>query len=81
MAAENRPAYPRLSAESTDVIAQRLVEVVSRYHGDALADDQLLELRSRIGIQLAAADRLHRFALSNDREPIFVVRADDGGNA
>lgn len=78
-ATANQPAYPQLSAESTSAVAERLAEVVSRYHGDTLADDQLLELRSRLGIQLAAAERLHRFPLSNDQEPIFVVRADEGG--
>jgi hypothetical protein len=75
----SRPwAYPQLSAEATDQVARRLAEIVSIEHGDALADDQMQELRSRIGSQLAAAARLHEFHLSNDQEPVFLVRTDEG---
>lgn len=81
MTAASQPGYPSLSADSNAAVTELLVEVVARYHGNALADDQLRELRSRVGIQLAAADRLHRFPLTNDREPIFVIRADEGGTA
>lgn len=81
MTASGQPAYPSLSADSSAAVTELLVEVVSRYHSTALAEDQLQELRSRIGIQLAASDRLHRFPLTNDREPIFVIQADEGGTA
>lgn len=81
MTASGRPAYPSLSADSSAAVTELLVEVVSGYHSNALAEDQLQELRSRIGIQLAVADRLHQFPLTNDREPIFVIRADEGGTA
>jgi hypothetical protein len=81
MASPNTPAYPQLSDESTAHVTDRLVEVVCRCHGDALAADQLSELRSRVGIQMAAAGRLHRFPLTNEHEPIFVVQADEGGVA
>lgn len=80
-ASEHQPTYPQLSAATTETVAQRLVDIVSLQHGEALADDQLLELRSRIGSQLAAAARLHQFPLSNDQEPIFLVRTDEGGFA
>lgn len=81
MTGAGQSAYPPLSAESSAAVTELLVEAVARYHGNALADDQLRELRSRVGIQLAAADRLHRFPLTNDREPIFVIRADEVGTA
>jgi hypothetical protein len=81
MATESQPTYPQLSAKAAHDVAERLAEVVARYHGDGLAPDQLAELRSRIAIQLAAAGRLHRFPLNNAQEPIFVVRADEGGIA
>lgn len=70
--------YPQLSADATEHIAERLAEIVSLEHGNALADDQTQELRSRIGSQLAAAARLHKFPLRNDQEPVFVVRTDEG---
>jgi len=80
-APESRPAYPQLPPGSIGRIAQLLTDIVSLQHGDELADDQLRELRSRIGSQLAAAARLHQFPLSNDQEPIFLVRTDEGGPA
>lgn len=81
MTASGQLAYPSLSVDSSAAVTELLVEVVSRYHSNALAEDQLQELRSQIGIQLAAADRLHQFPLTNDREPIFVIQADEGGTA
>lgn len=80
-APDDRTTYPQLSAAATATMAQRLVDIVSLQHGEALADDQLLELRTRVGSQLAAAARLHQFPLSNDQEPIFLVRTDEGGSA
>ena len=69
----SRSTYPQLSAESSAAIAQKLVEIVSLHHDAALSADQLDEVGRRVAAQMAATERLHRFPLTNDREPIFVV--------
>jgi hypothetical protein len=78
---QSRPGYPRLPPDSVGRVIQLLTDVVSLQHADELAADQLRELRSCIDSQLAAAARLHQFPLSNDQEPIFLVRTDEGGIA
>jgi hypothetical protein len=67
--------YPQMSPESSAAVARKLVEIVSLHHNEALSADQLDEVRRTVAAQLAATQRLHRFPLTNDREPIFVVRA------
>jgi hypothetical protein len=71
-------AYPELSPESSAAIERKRVEIVSLHHKGALSADQLDEVRRTVAAQLAATERLHRFPLANDQEPIFVVRADSG---
>ena len=71
-------SYPRLSAGSSSAVARRLVEIVALYHSETLSADQLDAVRVCVGAQLAAAERLHRFALTNDQEPIFTVPAHGG---
>jgi hypothetical protein len=78
-AAKEGSGYPKLSPHTTSGIAERLTEIVSLQHGQSLSADHLLEVRERIDAQLAAAERLHSFPLSNDQEPIFVIRADEPG--
>ncbi|HET6502687.1 MAG TPA: hypothetical protein VFG87_18180 [Amycolatopsis sp.] len=68
--------YPQLSAESSASVARKLVEIVSLYHGENLSADQLDAVRVCVAAQLAATERLRRFPLTNDQEPIFGVRAD-----
>ncbi|HEY3717161.1 MAG TPA: hypothetical protein VGL39_21765 [Jatrophihabitantaceae bacterium] len=70
--------YPQLDPATTESVRDRLVEIVSLRHGDALTDDQLAELEDRIAVQLAATERLHHFPLTNDQEPIFIVCGKDG---
>jgi hypothetical protein len=74
-------SYPRLSAGSSAAVARRLLEIVSLYHGESLSADQLDAVRTCVGAQLAATERLHRFPLTNDQEPIFTVTADGGAPA
>jgi hypothetical protein len=71
-------SYPRLSDGSSAAVARRLVEIVSLCHGEALSADQFDAVRVCVGAQLAAAERLHRFPLTNDHEPIFTVTANGG---
>jgi hypothetical protein len=73
--------YPQLSAESSAAVARRLIEIVSLYHGETLSADQLEAVRVCVAAQLAATERLHRFPLANDQEPIFTVNAPGGGPA
>jgi hypothetical protein len=70
--------YPQLSAESSASVARKLVEIVSLHHGENLSVDQLEAVRLCVAAQLAAAERLRRFPLTNDQEPVFGVRADSG---
>jgi hypothetical protein len=65
--------YPQLSAESSAVVARKLAEIVSLYHGETLSAEQLDAVRASLAAQMAAAARLHRFPLANDQEPIFTV--------
>jgi hypothetical protein len=67
--------YPELSPEASAAVARKLVDIVSLYHGENLSADQLDAVRERVAAQLVAAERLHRFPLANDNEPIFTVRA------
>ncbi|MDT7727629.1 MAG: hypothetical protein QOI21_4205 [Actinomycetota bacterium] len=73
--------YPQLSAESSAAVARRLIEIVSLYHGETLSADQLEAVRVCVAAQLVATERLHRFPLANDQEPIFTVNAHGGGPA
>jgi hypothetical protein len=70
--------YPQLPVESSAAIARKLIEVVSLYHCEALSTDQLDAVRTCVAAQLAATERLHRFPLTNDREPIFTVGTHSG---
>jgi hypothetical protein len=74
-------SYPRLSAGSSAAVARRLLEIVSLYHGETLSADQLDAVRACVGAQLAATERLHRFPLTDDQEPIFTVPAHGGVRA
>jgi ABC-type microcin C transport system duplicated ATPase subunit YejF len=58
--------YPRLAPATVETVGERLAEIVSLRHGDALSDDQRAQLRDRIAVQLAATERLHQFPLTND---------------
>jgi hypothetical protein len=73
--------YPKLSAESSAAIGRRLIEIVSLYHGETLSADQLEAVRVCVATQLMATERLHRFPLANDQEPVFTVGAHGGGAA
>jgi hypothetical protein len=73
--------YPRLSAESSAAVARSLIEVVSLYHGENLSADQLAAVSVCVAAQLAATERLHRFPLANDQEPVFTVTTHGGGPA
>jgi hypothetical protein len=66
--------YPELSPSSSAAVARRLAEVVSLHHGENLSAEQLDAVRVCVAAQLAAAERLHRFPLTNQHEPIFVAQ-------
>jgi hypothetical protein len=70
--------YPQLSAESSAAVARRLIEIVSLYHGETLSADQLEAVRVCVAAQLVATERLHRFPLANDQEPVFTVTTRGG---
>lgn len=70
--------YPRLAADTSEDVARKLVEIVTDHHPDGLTEDQLRQVRAAIAAQIAAAERLHRFPLRNDQEPIFAVRGPFG---
>jgi hypothetical protein len=75
------PGYPQLSPESSAAVARKLLEIVSLYHDESLSVDQLDAIRVCVSAQLAATERLHRFPLTNDHEPIFAVRTRSGVSA
>jgi hypothetical protein len=56
------------------LVAGKLAEIVSLYHGETLSAEELDTVRARVAVQVTAAARLHRFPLANDHEPIFTVR-------
>jgi hypothetical protein len=62
-------------------LAPALVELVREQHPEGLTADQLGEVRSAVAAQLAASERLRRFELTNDQEPVFAVRYPAGGAA
>ncbi|MCU1680409.1 MAG: hypothetical protein JWQ81_1148 [Amycolatopsis sp.] len=67
--------YPQPTAEVSAEIVRRLAGIVSLYHGETLSPAQLDAVRICVTAQVAAAERLHRFPLANDREPMFTVNA------
>lgn len=59
-------------------IADSLREAVSTAYGGRLSEGQLDEVRTEILNQLAVAQRLHRYRLTNGDEPAFGFAAYDG---
>jgi hypothetical protein len=66
--------YPQPSAEVSAEIVRRLAGIVSLYHGESLSPAHLNAVRTCVAAQVAAAERLRRFPLANDREPMFTVQ-------
>lgn len=67
--------YPQLSAEASAATVRKLAEIVSLRHGETLSAAQRSAILTCVAGQLAAAERLHRFSLGNQCEPIFTVDA------
>ena len=65
--------YPPLDEATVAAIAERYLEVISLSHPEGLTDAQREEVVATVAQQLAAAERLHRFPLTNAAEPAFVM--------
>jgi hypothetical protein len=66
------PAYPALAADAVARAGERLVDLVRQQFGE-LSPDQVEEVRGRVAAQIAAAEKLHAFPLTNADEPAFVL--------
>jgi len=66
-------AYPVLDAATVARIAEHLVDVITLMHAEGLDEAQQQEVVRSVEGQLAAAERLHRFPLTNAAEPAFIM--------
>ncbi len=65
--------YPVLNADEVARLRERLFELVSARFGGRLSPDQVNEVREGIEAQIAVAEKLHGFPLTNADEPAFVL--------
>lgn len=65
--------YPALDQDEVARLSERLLELVSARFGGRLSPDQVGEVRGRIEAQIAVAEKLHGFPLTNADEPAFVL--------
>ena len=65
--------YPLLDASATAAVAAAQQRIVVLRQGGELTERQRAELRTVIEAQIADAERLHAFPLTNADEPAFIV--------